>query len=141
MKKVTYLMTILFAVALMSTSCCKDDPIPDQTLADQYPDWVNLSSISTTDVFTNQVDYPTLRITINGDNLTVVQTMWNVESETTYELTSTYPADDVTITNVDVILAESVVNGELTGTYTMSGSDIILTTTGFSNTEYIYVLQ
>ena len=25
----TYLMTIMFAVALMSTSCCKDDPIPD----------------------------------------------------------------------------------------------------------------
>ena len=31
MKKVTYLMTILFAVALMSTSCCKDDPVPEPT--------------------------------------------------------------------------------------------------------------
>ncbi len=30
MKKVTYLLTIMFAVALMSTSCEKDDPVvPD----------------------------------------------------------------------------------------------------------------
>lgn len=29
MKKVTYLLTMIFAVALLSTSCCKDDPVPD----------------------------------------------------------------------------------------------------------------
>ena len=27
MKKVTYVLTMIFAVALMSTSCCKDDPV------------------------------------------------------------------------------------------------------------------
>ena len=44
MKKVTYLMTLIFAVALMSTSCCKDDPIvPDGTLteADLQGVWVS----------------------------------------------------------------------------------------------------
>ena len=46
-EKVNFLFTILFAVDLMSTSCEKDDPIvPDQTLAEQYPDWVNLSWVS-----------------------------------------------------------------------------------------------
>lgn len=47
MKKVTYLMTLIFAVALMSTSCCKDDPIvPDEptgaiTLAELNGIWVS----------------------------------------------------------------------------------------------------
>lgn len=29
MKKVAYLMTMILALALVSTSCCKDDPVPD----------------------------------------------------------------------------------------------------------------
>lgn len=46
MKKVTYLLTIMFAVVLMSTSCCKDDPIvPDGPLteADLQGVWVSES--------------------------------------------------------------------------------------------------
>ena len=43
MKKVTYLLTIMFAVALMSTSCEKDDPVvPDPveiTEGDLVGDW------------------------------------------------------------------------------------------------------
>jgi len=42
MKKVNYLLIMLFAVALMSTSCCKDDPIPDPveiTVDDLVGDW------------------------------------------------------------------------------------------------------
>ena len=43
MKKVTYLLTIMFAVVLMSTSCCEDDPVvPDPveiTTADLVGDW------------------------------------------------------------------------------------------------------
>ena len=41
MKKVAYLMTILFTVALMSTSCCKDDdPTPDVITTSQLEgDW------------------------------------------------------------------------------------------------------
>ena len=62
-------MTILFAVALMSTSCCKDDPIvPDQTLEEQYPDWVNLSWVSTNG---NTVEYPRFNITIDGNVVTL----------------------------------------------------------------------
>jgi len=47
MKKVTYLLTIMFAVALLSTSCCKDDPIvPDGTLTKAEilsGEWVSVS--------------------------------------------------------------------------------------------------
>lgn len=142
MKRIAYLLGIVSLTLLLACSE-KDDPIDSesQTLEEQYPEWSNLSSVSTTDVFTNIVDYPTLDITIIGDEMTVVQTMWNNVSKITFILQSTYSADDVTITNVDVILAESVMNGEVTGTYTTDGSDIILTTTGFSDTEYTYVLQ
>ena len=38
MKKVTYLLVILFAMVLMSTSCEKEDPVPDLTLEEQYPE-------------------------------------------------------------------------------------------------------
>ena len=141
MKNLIKLSVIVLAVVFMACSCDPDPILPDETLEELYPEWVNLSSVETTDEFTNIVDYPTLDITINGDEMTVVQTMWNNESETTYPLSSTYPAGDVTITNVDFILAESVMNGEFRGTYTKNGSDIILTTTGFSDTEYTYILQ
>lgn len=48
MKKLTYLLSIMFAVALLSMSCEKEDPIvPEQTLAELYPDWVNLTWVST----------------------------------------------------------------------------------------------
>jgi len=46
MKKVTYLMTILFAVVLMSTSCCKDDPVPNTPLTKSEitgSDWMSVS--------------------------------------------------------------------------------------------------
>jgi len=38
MKKVAYFLTLIFAVALLSTSCCKDDPIPD-------PDGITVSDL------------------------------------------------------------------------------------------------
>lgn len=44
MKKVTYLLTIIFAVALMSTSCCKDDPVVPSgpmTLSELEGEWIS----------------------------------------------------------------------------------------------------
>lgn len=44
MKKVNYLLTVLFAVALMSTSCEKDDPVvPDLTVSDLIGHWTTLT--------------------------------------------------------------------------------------------------
>ena len=47
MKKVTYLFTILFAVVLMSTSCCKDDPLPDNEQLSEAlingSEWISIS--------------------------------------------------------------------------------------------------
>jgi len=45
MKKVAYLLTLIFALSLISVSCCKDDPEPDPvdegliTLAELNGDW------------------------------------------------------------------------------------------------------
>ena len=73
MKKVTYLMTMIFAVALMSTSCCKDDPIvPEpQTLEEQYPEWSSLLWVSTNGSI---AEYPRLDITISDNIVTLKET-------------------------------------------------------------------
>ena len=79
MKKVIYLFSIMFAVALMSTSCCKDDPIvPEpETLQELYPEWSNLSWMSTDgkDASYQPVEdtYPRLEITIVGDDVNIHQ--------------------------------------------------------------------
>lgn len=71
MKKVAYLLTVLFAVALMSTSCEKDDPIvPDQTLEEQYPEWSDLEWVSTNG---SQTEYPRIDILIIGDLVTLTE--------------------------------------------------------------------
>lgn len=71
MKKVFYLITILFTVVLMSTSCKKEDPIPldfNLTLEEQYPEWSNLTWVSTNG--SNDIDtYPKLDITIVDDEI------------------------------------------------------------------------
>jgi len=80
MKKVTYLLTIMFAVVLMSTSCCEDDPVvPDLTLEEQYSEWSNLSWVSTNgnDVNYQPVEetYPRLYIRIEGNVATVTDSL------------------------------------------------------------------
>ena len=58
MKKVAYLMTLIFAVALMSTSCCKDDPVPDPdeiTTTDLVGNW-NFQSLEFNDEFYTTCD-------------------------------------------------------------------------------------
>jgi len=70
MKKVTYVLVLMFSLVLMSTSCCKDDPIvPDQTFEELYPDWVNLTWVSTNDV-TDPAIRPQISFTITGDEVT-----------------------------------------------------------------------
>ena len=137
MKKVTYLMTILFAVALMSTSCCKDDPIvPDQTVAEQYPEWVNLTWVSTDGKDASYIPiedtYPRLNITIVGDDITVNQPINSTQSYNGFYTTMTVSGADVSFGTPS--------NG-VTGTFTKNGSQFILTTNGLSTTSHIYVLE
>ena len=72
-KKVTYLLIVMFAMSVAFTSCKKDPilpPEPTETLAELYPDWTNLTWVSTDgDSYVNK--YPKLNITI-VDNLVSV---------------------------------------------------------------------
>ena len=76
MKKVTYLLTIMFAVVLMSTSCEKDDPVvPDLILEEQYPEWVDLSWVSTNENSDELTASPQLNILIIGDVVYLTETI------------------------------------------------------------------
>jgi len=148
MKKVTYLMTILFAVALMSTSCCKDDPVPEpQTLEEQYPEWSDLSWVSTdgNDVnYAGELEdtYPRIEITINDDELTFKQWTWDVPNDVPYTepYVNTYLKDNVVITSTNVTFSGGLT---VTGDYETDGVQITLRTTGIisGNVTYEYVLQ
>ena len=72
MKKVTYPLTIVFALALMSMSCEKEDPIvPDpETLEEQYPEWSDLFWVSTDGSTTT---FPRLDIIIDGNEATLYE--------------------------------------------------------------------
>jgi len=75
MKKVFYLFAILFSVVLMNTSCEKNDPtpdpiVPDQTLAEQYPDWSDLTWVSTNGD-TDLTVRPQISFSITGDIITL----------------------------------------------------------------------
>ena len=73
MKKVTYFLILMFSLVLTSTSCEKDDPIvPTQTLEQMYPDWANLTWISTNGS-TNS--YPKLDISISDDVILLTETL------------------------------------------------------------------
>ncbi len=77
MKKLKYLLPLFFALTLMSFSCSKDDddPIVPQILEEKYPDWKNLTWVST-DGVTAQMNpdiYPRLEVSISGDLVTVTK--------------------------------------------------------------------
>lgn len=68
MKKLTYFLVLMFSLVLIS-ACDKndDDPIvPKQTFEELYPDWANLTWVSTDGVDTTMYPdvYPRLNITI-----------------------------------------------------------------------------
>ncbi len=139
MKKLTYLFTILFAVVLMSTSCEKENVTPD-TLETQFPDWVNLTWVSTDGVDENMdVDtYPRLDITIVDNLVTVIQKY--AEPETSkYEKTYT----EMTISGNNVIIGDEwgMGNDKVDGMFTKNGTQITFTTKGLINNEHEFVLQ
>lgn len=77
-KKVAYLLIMTFALSMAFTSC-KKDPIvpvePIETLAELYPDWTNLTWVSTDgDSYTDK--YPKLNIIVVGDLVSVTKTLF-----------------------------------------------------------------
>ena len=137
MKKVTYLMTLIFAVALMSTSCDPDPIVPD-TLETQYPDWANLSWVSTDGL--NDFDtYPKLSISIDGNQVTVTQLLWNDLNDVEYPLSTVF-------TNMTIV-GDVVTFSGATGTSDVVGeveyyedTHIYLETFGLTTESYEYGL-
>ena len=109
MKKVTYFLTVIFAVALMSTSC---DPIEDPTLEELNPEWSNLSSISTNG---DNTAYPRLTIEIQGNDVIVTLTNSADVNDWTAQ---TYNEFTVTVTEEDEYNTEGrvVIGDEYSGT-------------------------
>jgi len=145
MKKVTYLMTILFAVALMSTSCCKDDPIvPEpETLEEQYPEWSDLSWVSTdgNDVNHTPIEetYPRLEISIVGEYANIHQATNGIGGG----YAGSFP--EVTISG-DVITFSGDGFKVITGTFEWESNSVTFTTFGLMDddipdNEHVYVLN
>jgi len=88
MKKVNYLLIMLFAVALMSTSCCKEDPIvPDEELTLETLDglWVSRDYLYNSQSYgcnglTFQTEYTHISLAITYPN-------WTIDSDCSTENT------------------------------------------------------
>lgn len=139
MKKVSYLFVMFLALSLMSFSCSEKEEIEEPvvlTLADQYPDWVDLSWVST-DGDTSVTMYPKLEISIDENTVTVHHTY--VINNSPYVGSNTYEKM--------IISGNTVTFGvNITGTFVLNGSQITITTFGLMNDDYlenkhVYVLQ
>jgi hypothetical protein len=139
MKKITYLSILMFSLILMSTSCCKEDDPTTQTVAELYPDWANLTWIST-DNASLATTYPKLNISIVGDNITMNQPI-----NATQAYNDTFITMNVSEGNSGSVTFTNAM-GSVTGTFTkiiVGGvtTQISLTTKGLSTTSHVYVLK
>jgi len=79
MKKAIYLVTLLFAIVLMNTSCTKDNTKPDVKTLNS--DWKNLTWSQTFINSTNaSVDYPRISFKLNATCDTLTST--SIDSQT-----------------------------------------------------------
>jgi len=112
MKKVTYLLVLMFSLVLTSASCDKsDDPTPEQTLEQMYPDWSNLTWVSTNGE-TAQMNpniYPRISFTIVGDlvNFKVIK---NVVGAGIVTYNFNYGGLEVTTTTATLFLPDNAKN-------------------------------
>lgn len=134
---------MIFAVALLSTSCCKDDPVvPEpQTLEEQYPEWSNLSWVSTdgVDIVEDSDIYPRLEITIVGDMVSIFQ----ATNGTGGGYAGSFP--ELTISG-DVITFSGDGFKVITGTFEWESNSVTFTTFGLMDddipdNEHVYVLN
>jgi hypothetical protein len=102
MKKFMYVLTLMFAMVLMSTSCEKQNDTPDstvKTLEQTYPAWKNLKWEVTDNDFT-PAKYPKLSITIVGDVVTITKKISATQSIIGKYNKMTAPSTIVTFTQV-----------------------------------------
>ena len=100
-------------MVFLSCSCEKNDPILD-ILETQYPDWVNLSWVSTDG---DNTIYPRLSITINGNEVTVTLKKELYGGDTYFE-NITY--EEMTITG-----NEFMIGSNMDGTAFLNGTFMI----------------
>lgn len=135
MKKYTYFISLILVLVLSSISCSKEDdqPTPQQTLEQKYPDWKNLTWVSTDGVTTlmNPDVYPRLNITITDDEGFFCQPY---SSSGNYQDTFA----QITISGNTITFGAPA---NVVGTFTKSGDKITLTTKGLTITSHTYVLQ
>ena len=127
----------------MSTSCEKEDPVdlkPEKMLAEQYPEWSNLTLISTNGV--NILDFPnarpTLTININENVVTIKQVTKNGTFITGVFSQMTINAPNVRFYEC-INCSGILVN--VTGTFVSDDSKITLETKGLTTSSAIYVYQ
>lgn len=136
---------MILAVVLMSTACEKDDPIidePEQTLEEMYPEWSNLSWVSTdgnADA-SDEDNYPRLEITIVGDVVSVHQPI-DADGHALNGWYSEVIINGNTITFSDDVITDDYNEPDITGTFSKSGGQITFITKALTTTEHTYVLQ
>jgi hypothetical protein len=119
MKKVIYFLILMSAMTLLNVGCEKptdDSTDPTvKTLAQQYPDWVNLNYVETKKNGI-LVAYPTVSFKLIGNTVTIIVTA----SANSIPATQTY--DKITLTTTVIGLYDSVFKYTTNFTYTKSGN-------------------
>ena len=117
MKNLKYLSLIVFSLVLLNTSCSKDENVvPDQTLAQQYPELSNLTWYST-DGNTDLSVLPQVTSITISDN---ILTFKFKDENGSY----TFKYDQIEISGIDYLLSS-------TGNY----RDLLLRNVKFNNNK------
>ena len=114
MKKVIYFLMLMSAMTILNIGCEKpDDGTSDQTLAQAYPNWINLTWVST-DGASLITTYPRLDISIVGDVATIHETTSVLGSPAYY----TFQYDALNITSTTATFSKPH-NGAMNQTMTI----------------------
>lgn len=103
----------MFTMVLMSTGCEKDSTTPDKTLAQQHPNWKNLTWESTDNLI---LECPKLAITIVGNVATIYETTYNPQTRLLTPYVYQYDGLDITATSATFFLPQT---GAITQTMTI----------------------
>jgi hypothetical protein len=146
MKKVLTFSILLISLVLVNTSCQKDPVTPPatQTLAEKYPNWVNLTWVKTNG---STVAYPRFNINISGNVATLTQMKYAANGVDILTLTPTYAKLVLNITSnttgsITFTSGLTSDSKDITFGYTVdeANSDVTLTVTQ-NGVEYIYLLH
>lgn len=132
----------MFSLVLMNTSCTKPtDDVPDiKTLAQQYPDWKNLTWIST-DGKSNDYVYPKLSISVVDNTIEVNQ--WIDIPYAGTDIISQYH-HSFTVFNIigsTFTFKTTVDDWVMTGTFVKNNNQLTLTTEALLTGNHVYVFK